>query len=66
VNRQVSRTNILIPSNEFLQDYFQSIVPCARRSGAEMTDEMDILKVKEGVKLLMFAMPALRNFLFDF
>jgi len=31
-----------------------------------MTDEMGILKVKEGVKLLLLALPALRNFLFDF
>lgn len=31
-----------------------------------MTDEMGILKVKEGVKLLMLALPGLRNFLFDF
>ncbi|MBC6111309.1 helix-turn-helix domain-containing protein [Pedobacter fastidiosus] len=58
--------NILIPTNEFLQGYFQSIVPYARSSGAEMTDEMGILKVKEGVKLLLLALPQLRNFLFDF
>ncbi|MFC4209723.1 helix-turn-helix domain-containing protein [Pedobacter lithocola] len=59
-------SNILIPSNDFLQGYFQSIVPYARSSGAEMTDELGILKVKEVVKLLLLALPALRNFLFDF
>jgi AraC-like DNA-binding protein len=64
--KYVGPPNILIPSNEFLQGYFQSIVPYARSSGAEMTDEMGILKVKEGVKLLLHALPALRNFLFDF
>jgi AraC-like DNA-binding protein len=58
--------NILIPSNEFLRGYFQSIVPYARNSGAAMTDEMGILKVKEGVKLLLLALPELRNLLFDF
>ena len=58
--------NILIPLNEFLQGYFQSIVPYARSSGAAMTDEMGVLKVKEGVKLLLLALPQLRNFLFDF
>ena len=58
--------NVLIPSNEFLKGYFQSIVPYARSSGATMTDEMGILKVKEGVKLLLLALPELRNFLFDF
>jgi len=58
--------NILIPSNEFLKGYFQSIIPYARSSGASMTDEMGILKVKEGIKLLLLAMPELRHFLFDF
>jgi len=60
------RPNLLIPSNEFLRGYFQSIVPYARSSGATMTDEMGILKVKEGIKLLMLALPSLRNFLFDY
>jgi len=58
--------NLLIPTNEFLKGYFQSIVPYARNSGAAMTDEMGILKVKEGVKLLLLAVPGLRDFLFDF
>lgn len=64
--KYIGPPNILIPSNDFLQGYFQSIVPYARSSGAAMTDEMGILKVKEGIKLLLLAMPALRNFLFDF
>jgi AraC-like DNA-binding protein len=64
--KYIGPPNILIPSNEYLKGYFQSIVPYARSSGATMTDEMGILKVKEGVKLLLIAMPALRNFLFDF
>lgn len=58
--------NILIPSNEFLQGYFQSVIPYARSSGADLTDGMGILKVKEGIKLLLLALPELRNFLFDF
>lgn len=64
--KYIGLPNVLIPSNAFLQGYFQSIVPYARSSGADITDEMGILKVKEGVKLLLFALPALRNFLFDF
>jgi len=64
--KYTGRPNLLIPSNEFLQGYFQSIVPYARSSGATMTDEMGILKVKEGIKLLMLALPSLRNFLFDY
>ena len=58
--------NILIPSNEYLQGYFQSILPYARSSGASITEEMGILKIKEVVKLLLLAMPELRNFLLDF
>jgi AraC-like DNA-binding protein len=58
--------NVLIPMDDFLQGYFQSIVPYARNSGAAMTDEMGILKVKEAVKLLLLALPELRNLLFDF
>lgn len=64
--KYISPANVLIPSNEFLQGYFQSIVPYARSSGESMTNEMGILKVKEGVKLLMLAIPELRNYLFDF
>lgn len=64
--KYIGQPNLLIPSNEFLQGYFHSIVPYARSSGASMTDEMGILKVKEGVKLLILALPGLRNFLFDF
>jgi AraC-like DNA-binding protein len=58
--------NLLIPSNEFLEGYFKSIVPYARSSGAATTDEMGILKVKEAVKLLLLALPGLAGFLFDF
>lgn len=64
--KYIGPPNILIPCNEFLQGYFQSIVPYARSSGATMTDAMGILKVKEVVKLLLLALPELRNFLFDF
>ncbi|WP_346985161.1 AraC family transcriptional regulator [Chryseobacterium sp. POE27] len=58
--------NLIFPNNEFLKGYFQSIVPYARNSGAEMTDEMGLLKVKEGIKLMLHVAPVLRNFLFDF
>jgi len=64
--KYTGRPNLLIPSNEFLQGYFQSIVPYARSSGASMTDEMGMLKVKEGIKLLLLALPSLQNFLFDY
>lgn len=58
--------NILIPANDFLQGYFQSVIPYVRNPAETITADMGILKVKEGVKLLLHAMPHLRNFLFDF
>lgn len=64
--KYVGSSNLILPKNDFLKGYFQSVVPYARSSGAEMTDEMGLLKVKEGIKLMLLAMPELRNFLFDF
>jgi AraC-like DNA-binding protein len=59
-------SNILIPGNDFLQGYFQSIIPYVRNPSEKLTTDMGILKVNEGVKLLLHAMPALKEFLFDF
>jgi AraC-like DNA-binding protein len=64
--KYIGPPNVLIPANEFIQGYFQSIIPYARRSGKAMTDEVGLLKVREVVKLLLLALPELRNFLFDF
>jgi AraC-like DNA-binding protein len=64
--KYIGPPNILVPSDEFLQGYFQSVVPYARRTSAVLTEEMGILKIKEGVKLLLHALPGLRSFLFDF
>jgi len=58
--------NIQIPSNTFLQGFFQSIMPYARGRTEILTEEMGVLKVKEAVKLLLHTMPVLRDFLFDF
>ncbi|MNK67119.1 Virulence regulon transcriptional activator VirF [compost metagenome] len=58
--------NLCLPNNAFLTGYFQSIIPYARSSGDQMTDEMGLLKVKEGIKLILIAVPELLNFLFDF
>ncbi len=64
--KYIGKSNLLIPTNEYLEGYFQSIVPYARSSGASMTDKMGIMKLKEGIKLLLLALPELRNLLFDF
>ncbi|MCJ8208817.1 AraC family transcriptional regulator [Mucilaginibacter sp. RS28] len=58
--------NIPIPSNEYLQGYFQSIIPYTRSAPGVLTEEMGILKVREGVKLLIHTQPQLREFLFNF
>lgn len=64
--KYVGPPNILVPVNDFLKGYFQSIIPYVRNPEEKITDEMGILKVKEGVKLLLHAMPGLSKFLFDF
>ena len=58
--------NILIPRNDFLLGYFQSIIPYVRNPAEKISADMGILKVNEGVKLLLHTMPELRTFLFDF
>ncbi|HEV2480076.1 MAG TPA: AraC family transcriptional regulator, partial [Puia sp.] len=58
--------NILIPSNEYLQGYFQSVMPYVRNSEEKITAALGILKVKEAVQLLLHVQPGLKEFLFDF
>lgn len=65
-NKYTGPPNIQIPTNAFLEGYFQSIMPYARGATEKLSEEMGILKVKEAVKLLLHTLPALRNFLFDF
>ncbi|WP_229207941.1 helix-turn-helix domain-containing protein [Dyadobacter beijingensis] len=64
--KYVGPPNILIPANDFLEGYFKSIVPYVRNPQAQLTSTMGLLKVKEGVQLLLHAMPGLSRFLFDF
>ena len=58
--------NVLIPANDFLQAFFQSVVPYVRNPREAITDRLGMLKVKEAVHLLMHAMPELEGLLFDF
>ena len=64
--KYIGPPNILIPENEFLKTYFQSVVPYTRTPTEKMSPSMGILKVKEAVKLLLYIMPDLSKFLFDF
>lgn len=57
---------VLIPPNDFMQGYFQSVIPYVRNPDEKIRAAMGMLKVREGVTLLLHAMPSLRSLLFDF
>jgi len=58
--------NILIPQNDFLSAFFQSIIPYVRHSEEKITNAVGMLKTREAVLLLLHTMPELKDFLFDF
>lgn len=58
--------NILIPGNDFLQAFFQSVLPYVRHPEEQITSNLGMLKVKEAVYLLINTMPSLKDLLFDF
>ena len=58
--------NIVIPGNDFLQGYFQSVIPYARNPEKKIPAAMGMLKVKEAVSLLLHVVPELSGLLFDF
>ncbi|WP_244228883.1 helix-turn-helix domain-containing protein [Mucilaginibacter endophyticus] len=65
-NKYAGPPNILIPKNDFLHAFFQSVIPYVHHPNEQITNAMGILKVKEAVYLLINTMPELKNFLFDF
>lgn len=58
--------NLLIPENDFLRGFFQSVIPYVHHPEEKITEAMGMLKVKEAVQLLIHTMPGLKHFLFDF
>ncbi|MBV7530964.1 AraC family transcriptional regulator [Chitinophaga sp. sic0106] len=58
--------NVLIPGNDFLSAFFQSLMPYVNHPDEKVTAAVGLLKVKEAVYLLMDTMPALKALLFDF
>lgn len=58
--------SVLIPGNDFLKGFFESVVPYVRRPEEKVAEALGVLKVREGVQLLLHTMPGLRDFLFDF
>ncbi|WP_345948821.1 AraC family transcriptional regulator [Mucilaginibacter sp. PAMB04274] len=64
--KYVGPPTILIPGNDFLHAFFQSVMPYVRHSEDKVTNAVGMLKVKEVVLLLLHIMPELKDFLFDF
>lgn len=58
--------NVIIPENDFLHGFFQSIIPYTRHPEEKITNAVGMLKVREAVQLLLYAKPELKEFLFDF
>jgi AraC-like DNA-binding protein len=58
--------NVLIPANDFLRAFFQSVMPYVAHPEEKITQAMGLLKVREAVHLLLYTMPQLETFLFDF
>lgn len=65
-HRYIGPSNILLPPNDYLRGYFQSVLPYIQHPEKKLTTALGLLKVKEGVQLLLHTMPALKEFLFDF
>lgn len=59
-------SNILIPGNDFLRAFFQSVLPYVHHPEEKVTKAVGILKVKEAMYLLLNTMPELKELLFDF
>jgi AraC-like DNA-binding protein len=64
--KYIGPANIPISGNDFLQAFFQSLLPYARHPEEKITNAVAILKIKEAVYLLLNTRPELRKFLFDF
>lgn len=64
--KYTGQPNILIPENDFLHGFFQSIIPYIRHPEERVTKDLGMLKVREAIQLLLHAMPQLQDFLFDF
>jgi AraC-like DNA-binding protein len=58
--------NVFVPKNEFMLGFIQSLIPYKDKPRAGLTNKLGLLKVKEAVELLLYSMPELKSFLFDF
>lgn len=65
-NKYTGPSNIHIPGNDFLNAFFQSLLPYVRHPEENLTKSVGILKVREAIYILLNTMPGLRDLLFDF
>ena len=66
IEKYIGPLNLIIPGNEFLKGFFQSILPYAQHPRQQLVEAVGMLKVREAVLLLLNTMPSLKQFLFDF
>jgi len=60
------KSNIIIPKMSSCKVFFQSLIPYVDKPQAGINNMLGVLKVKEAVELLLYSMPGLKAFLFDF
>lgn len=65
VRKYTGPQNFVIPRNDFLLGFFQSVLPYVKTENV-IPDALGILKVREAVQLLLHTIPELTEFLFDF
>lgn len=66
VQKYTGPANVLIPENDFLRGFFQSVIPYVKHSEETIAHTLGELKIKEGVQLLLHTTPVVKDFLFDF
>jgi AraC-like DNA-binding protein len=64
--KYTGQPNLLIPGNEYLHGFFQSVLPYIHHPEEKITAALGMTKVKEAVQLLLHVLPGLKEFLFDF
>ena len=66
VDKYTGLSNILVPENDFLNGFFQSVMPYVSCPEEKITETLDALKIREAVHLLLNTIPMIKEFLFDF
>jgi AraC-like DNA-binding protein len=64
--KYIGEPNLLFLKMIFYMAFFSLLSPMCAIPDQKITNDLGMLKVKEGVQLLLHAMPRLKDFLFDF